>query len=88
MLMHSYAPRLSVDEVWMREALEEAKKAALQGEVPVGAVLVYQGEIIARAHNRVEELKDATAHAEMLCLKEGAAALETGACWMPPFIVP
>ena len=40
--MNSYAPRLSVDEVWMREALEEAKKAALQGEVPVGAVLVYQ----------------------------------------------
>lgn len=69
------APRLSVDEIWMREALEEAKKAAAQGEVPVGAVLVYHGEIIARAHNRVEELKDATAHAEMLCLKEGAAAL-------------
>ncbi len=59
----------------MREALEEAKKGALQGEVPVGAVLVHENKIIARAHNRVEELGDATAHAEVLCLKEGAKAL-------------
>ncbi len=40
--------------------------------MPVGALLVYEGEIIARAHNEVETLKDASAHAEMLCLKAGA----------------
>lgn len=60
------------DEKFMREAIKEAKKGFDADEVPVGAVLVYQGEIIARAHNRVEELKDASAHAEMLCMKEAA----------------
>ncbi len=60
----------------MREALLEAEKAFAKGEVPVGAVLVHQGEIIARAHNLVESLRDATAHAEMLCLKMGAEVLE------------
>jgi tRNA(adenine34) deaminase len=59
------------DEGFMQEALKEAKKGFDAGEVPVGAVLVYRQQIIARAHNRVEELKDASAHAEMLCLKEG-----------------
>lgn len=58
------------DEKFMHEALKEAKKGFDLGEVPVGAVLVYRQQIIARAHNRVEELKDASAHAEMLCLKE------------------
>ena len=56
----------------MKEALLEAKKAASLGEVPVGSVLVYKGEIIARAHNLVESIKDASAHAEMLCMKEAS----------------
>lgn len=60
----------------MRCALEEAEIAFAKGEVPVGAVLVYQGEVIARGHNLVETLRDATAHAEMLCLKRGAEVLE------------
>ncbi len=64
------------DSRWMQEALKEAEKAYALGEVPVGAVLVYEGEVIARAHNRVESLKDATAHAEMLCIKEAARILE------------
>lgn len=57
---------------FMKEALKEAKKAFKAGEVPVGAVLVYQGEIVARAYNQVELLKDATAHAEMICLTMGS----------------
>ena len=60
---------------FMREALIEAEKAFDQGEVPVGAVLVKDNEVIARAHTLVEMLSDATAHAEMLCLKNGAKML-------------
>ncbi|NGX48243.1 MAG: tRNA-specific adenosine deaminase [Chlamydiae bacterium] len=59
----------------MREALLEAKKAFALGEVPVGAVLVYEGEIITRAHNLVEQKLDASAHAELLCLQEAAKIL-------------
>jgi len=64
------------DEAYMSAALEEAKKAFSAGEVPVGAVIVYQGEIIARAHNLVEQRKDASAHAEMLALREAAKNLD------------
>lgn len=60
----------------MREALKEAKKAFDDDEVPVGAVLVFEGRVIARGHNQVELLKDATAHAEMLCMTSGASYLE------------
>ncbi|MDN3505690.1 MAG: tRNA adenosine(34) deaminase TadA [Simkaniaceae bacterium] len=60
------------DEIFMREALLEAKKAFVIEEVPVGCVLVSAGEIIARGHNLVEQKKDASAHAELLCLQEGA----------------
>jgi tRNA(adenine34) deaminase len=55
-------------EYFMREALKEAHKAFEKGEVPVGAVVVCQNKIIARAHNQTEQLKDATAHAEMLAI--------------------
>lgn len=61
---------------FMQEALKEAKKAFEKGEVPVGAVLVSQNQVIASAHNQVESLIDATAHAEMLCLKKGYALLK------------
>jgi tRNA(adenine34) deaminase len=64
------------DLFYMQEALKEAGKAYQKGEVPVGAVLVFQNKIIARGHNQVELLKDATAHAEMLCIGSGSAALE------------
>ena len=60
-------------EQYMRLALEQAQLAAESGEVPVGAVLVCNGEVIARAHNQVEKIHDATAHAELLCLREGMA---------------
>jgi len=64
------------DTLFMREALKEARKAYQAGEVPVGAVLVAHQKVIARAHNQVELLKDATAHAEMLCIGSGSVALE------------
>lgn len=60
----------------MQEALLEAQRAFDKGEVPVGAVLVYKEEIIARGHNLVEQTKDATAHAEMNCLREASKILE------------
>ena len=59
----------------MREALRQAQKACDAGEVPVGAVVVLAGKIIGRAHNQVELLKDATAHAEMLALTQAEAAV-------------
>lgn len=66
-----------IDEMFMREALLEAKKAADAWEVPVGAVLVWHGKIIARGWNLVEELRDSTAHAEMICIREASNLLRT-----------
>jgi tRNA(adenine34) deaminase len=63
---------LYTDEYFMNEALKEAKKAFEIGEVPVGAVVVCQNRIIARAHNQTEKLTDATAHAEMLATTAAA----------------
>src|SRR5204863_5896134 len=59
----------------MREALRQAQKGYAAEEVPVGAVVVRGGKIIARSHNQVELLKDATAHAEMLALTQAEAAV-------------
>ena len=63
------------DEYFMREALRQAQKAYAAEEVPVGAVVVREDKIIGRAHNQVELLKDATAHAEMLALTQAEAAI-------------
>ncbi|CAN7040145.1 hypothetical protein IGI04_006038 [Brassica rapa subsp. trilocularis] len=71
------ADRRTVDEIFMKEALVEAKKAADMWEVPVGAVLVHDGKIIARGYNLVEDLRDSTAHAEMICIREGSKALRS-----------
>jgi len=65
----------SNEEYFMREALRQAQKAYDAGEVPVGAVVVFGGKIVGRAHNQVELLKDATAHAEMVALTQAEAAL-------------
>ena len=59
---------INLDEMYMKEAIREAKKAAEIEEVPIGAVIVHQNKIIARGHNQVETLKDPTAHAEMIAL--------------------
>jgi len=66
---------LHSDEYFMGEALRQAAKAFEREEVPVGAVVVRAGKIIARAFNQVEELKDATAHAEMLALTQAENAV-------------
>src|SRR5213083_484566 len=63
------------DEHFIREALRQAQKAFEASEVPVGAVVVRAGKVIARAPNQVELLKDATAHAEMLALTQAEAAV-------------
>jgi tRNA(adenine34) deaminase len=64
-----------LDAHFMGEALRQASKAYAAGEVPVGAVVVFEGRIIARAWNQVELLKDATAHAEMLALTAAESAI-------------
>lgn len=64
------------DLFFMKEALKQAQKAFKANEVPVGAILVFQDKVIAKAYNQVELLKDATAHAEMLCLTMGSSSLE------------
>ncbi len=73
------------DAAFMREALAEARAAEREGEVPVGAVVVYQGRIVGRGHNRPISLKDPTAHAEILALREASRAL--GAYRLPGAIV-
>lgn len=65
-------------ERWMREALQEAVEAERKGEVPVGAVVVRDDQIIGRGHNQVESLQDPTAHAEVLAI---GAASTAGESW-------
>ncbi len=62
-------------EDFMRHALEEAREAYKRGEIPVGAIVVHNGKIIARAHNEKESYQDATAHAEILALQRAARHL-------------
>jgi tRNA(adenine34) deaminase len=66
---------LQSDDHFMREALRQAKRAFEAEEVPVGAVIVREGRIIARSYNQVELLKDATAHAEMLAITQAEEAV-------------
>jgi tRNA(adenine34) deaminase len=63
------------DELFMREALREAEKAARRGEVPVGAIAVHQGQIIGRGHNLRETARDPSAHAELIAIRAAAAYL-------------
>jgi tRNA(adenine34) deaminase len=65
------------DEFWMRKALTVARHAGALGEVPVGAIAVREGKGICTAGNRIEAAHDATAHAEMLCLRRTAAKLRS-----------
>lgn len=63
------------DEYWMRRALAWARLAAARGEIPVGAILVRDGEMLGGAHDGKELFKDPSAHAEMLAMREGAARI-------------
>jgi tRNA(adenine34) deaminase len=63
---------MNQDETWMAMALEEAAQAAREGEVPIGAVAVLEGRLLARDHNRTIQLNDPSAHGEMLVLRRAA----------------
>jgi tRNA(adenine34) deaminase len=65
----------SEDLFYMRMALREAERAAEEGEVPCGAVIVKDGTLLGKAHNQTEQLNDPTAHAEILAITQAAAAL-------------
>lgn len=69
-----------IDEIYMSEAIKEAKRAFEEDEVPVGAVIVSDSRIIGRAHNQVERLKDSTAHAEMIAITQAASSM--GSKWL------
>jgi len=64
-----------IDERYMRLAIDAACVAEENGDVPIGAIIVHQGRVIARAYNQREQLKDPTAHAEIIALTQAAAAL-------------
>lgn len=70
-----------VDERFMRLALAEAMEAYDEGEIPVGAVIVSRGQVIARGHNQTERLTDVTAHAEMIAIT--SASNNTGGKYLP-----
>ncbi len=65
------------EEYFMRKALEEARLAYEEGEVPIGAIVVCKDTIVARGHNQVEQLKDPTAHAEVLAITSACNSLGT-----------
>jgi tRNA(adenine34) deaminase len=65
------------DEQYMRQAIEAAKIAQENGDVPIGAVIVYENQVIGRAYNQREQLKDPTAHAEIIALTQAAAFIES-----------
>lgn len=75
-----FIPRMRPDELYMAEALKEARKAAENGDVPVGCVVVVGGDVIARGHNQVELLRDPTAHAEMIAIT--SACERMGSKWL------
>ena len=68
---------IKFDEMFMQEAIREAKKAAEEDEVPIGAVVVFENKIIARGYNQVETLKDPTAHAEMIAVTSATSFLSS-----------
>jgi tRNA(adenine34) deaminase len=65
------------DRVWLEMALDEARMAATEGEVPIGAVLVRDGQILSRSRNAMERLQDCTAHAEMLAISQASRTLDS-----------
>jgi len=78
---------MTADETYMQEALREARLAAEAGEVPIGAVIVRDGRVIGRGRNMTEALKDPTAHAEMMAVRDalrttGSSLYRLGGCSM------
>ncbi len=66
---------LAVDQFWMQQALQLAQQAAAAGEVPVGALLLYQGQVVGRGYNQPISQQDPTAHAEIVALRQAGQAL-------------
>ncbi len=66
---------MDIDQRYMAEALREAKDAMAEGEIPIGAVVVWKGRIIGRGHNETERLRDTTAHAEMIAITAASEAM-------------
>lgn len=75
-MSESFLIDLTSEAHFMGEALRQARRAASLGEVPIGAIIVREGQILARAHNQVESLRDATAHAEMLAITQAESVLD------------
>lgn len=75
-IWYNTAMSSKIDHIYMSEALKEAEKAAEADDVPVGAVIVHKGRIVARAHNQIKLLKDPTAHAEIIAITQAAAYFE------------
>ena len=65
----------ATDEQWMQAAITEARLAEAKGEVPVGAVIIHEGQVIGRGHNERELSQDPTTHAEMIAIREAAKAV-------------
>jgi len=78
-ILNFFAPTIAfpMHDFFMRRALREAELALAEDEVPVGAVIVHSGQVIASARNAREQLRDPTAHAEMVAITQAAAALES-----------
>jgi tRNA(adenine34) deaminase len=76
-MSRAYALIAGMHEHFMRLAYREAEQALAEDEVPVGAVIVYEDRVIAAAHNQREQLRDPTAHAEMIAITQAAGALES-----------
>ncbi len=68
--------RIDSDLVWMRRAIVQARRAAAVDEVPVGAMVVRDGQVLGQAHNGREQLRDPTAHAEMIAITQAASAVD------------
>lgn len=66
----------SSDEKWMRQAIRQAELAYDAGEVPIGCVIVYEDRIVGKGYNQVEQLRDATAHAEIIAIGAASSTLE------------
>lgn len=79
------APAISTDDFFMKEALKEAHLALAEDEIPIGAIVVCNGQIIGRGHNLTERLNDVSAHAEMQALT--AATNYTGGKYLPDCIL-
>jgi tRNA(adenine34) deaminase len=75
--LESSDDRSLADQRFMQMALAEAAAAAAEDEVPIGAVIVHEGQVLAAAHNQREQLRDPTAHAEMIAITQAATALNS-----------